>query len=271
MSHRKNNRPIDRLWKLCHMGWRTIRQGFRVFLTLFSKPSCSIVIPRRAMPKQARVRSADEPVQATFKIAYDRWQQFQQRARGEGTTASATLVAFVERYLADFPIDSASEPLRLEPEIEAYIQEIVNQQTAQKTADLEAKLAKMQAEIAALEHHLHQEIDRLNRPGEVQSSVREPEEAKPSEVDVLEEIELEIIEGELVENCDDLPQSFSIDPDNLPPDWFGISEQVLCERFGLNPKNIARHAGMRGLSTSEYLHQVTGWIYENGRYYALEE
>jgi hypothetical protein len=219
------------------------------------------------MPKKARVRSADEPVQATFKIAYDRWQQFQQRAKGEGTTASATLVAFVERYLADSPIESASQPPALEAAIAAYIQEMVNQQTAQKTADLEAQLGQMQAEIAALEYRLRQELDRLDRP----VNVRSPDADEPSAVDVSEDIELEVLEGEIVENGDEIPQPFSINPDHLPSDWFGISEQVLCDRFGLNPKNIARHAQMRGLSTSEYLHQVTGWIYENGRYYASEE
>jgi hypothetical protein len=269
MSHRRNYRPLDRFWKLCRGGWRNFWQSFRVLWGLLSRPSFYIVIPRRAMPKKARVRSADEPVQATFKIAYDRWQQFQQRAKGEGTTASATLLAFVERYLADSPIESASQSPVLEASIAAYIQEMVNQQTAQKTADLEAKLSQMQAEIAALESRLRQEFDRLDRPGDERS----PDADGPSAVDVSENIELEILEGEIIENGDDIPipQSSSIDPDHLPPDWFGISEQALCDRFGLNPNNIARHAQMRGLSTSEYLHQVTGWIYENGRYYPLEE
>ncbi|MEC4854147.1 MAG: hypothetical protein SAJ12_24460, partial [Jaaginema sp. PMC 1079.18] len=67
------------------------------------------------MPKKARKREPDELVLATFMIAYEKWQQFQKVARDEGTTASATLVAFIESYLTGARFDDEDDEAETPP------------------------------------------------------------------------------------------------------------------------------------------------------------
>ncbi|HAG81807.1 MAG TPA: hypothetical protein DCL61_11720 [Cyanobacteria bacterium UBA12227] len=54
--------------------------------------------------------------------------------------------------------------------------------------------------------------------------------------------------------------------DNLP----GLTQKALCEEFGINPTNIIRNARVRGLSSPDYLQQLTGWVYRKGKYYPPE-
>ncbi|HBE56136.1 MAG TPA: hypothetical protein DDW56_01025, partial [Cyanobacteria bacterium UBA11366] len=61
-----------------------------------------------------------------------------------------------------------------------------------------------------------------------------------------------------------------IDSDKNLDNFKGLTQKSLCEEFGINPINIVRNAKVRGLSSQEYLQQLTGWVYRKGKYYPPE-
>ena len=62
---------------------------------------------------------------ATFRVDAEYWQKFQEKARGEGATASALLVQFVKNYI-DGNIDSGIDKTRhQDSNIEVLIQNAI--------------------------------------------------------------------------------------------------------------------------------------------------
>lgn len=211
------------------------------------------------MTHDSKSRQPGDSVFATFKIPYDKWQHFQQVAQLEGKTASATLVAFIESYLSQQePSDAtptpspASEPLFSKP-LEKPLEELLENRLQEAVAPT---IARLEEKLTQLEMVLRKFDERL---GKVETSVSQWK-AHRYQPPKLVDVEVVTIEGEIANR----PSS----PTHLPTEpGIGVAERALCEQFGLNPNNLVRHAKMRGLSASEYLHQVTGWVYRDGKYY----
>jgi hypothetical protein len=211
------------------------------------------------MTNDPKSRQPGDSVFATFKIPYDKWQHFQQAAQLEGKTASATLVAFIERYLSKEEASDSSpgrssvseppSPQQLERAIEEILEARLQAVTLPKIANLEEKLDRLEIVLRKFDERL----------GKVETAVSQWK-AQQYQAPELVDVEVVTVEG------DRFPRSPH--PENtVSKDGIGIAERALCEQFGLNPDNLVRHAQMRGLSASEYLHQVTGWVYRNGKYY----
>lgn len=213
------------------------------------------------MTHDSKSRQPGDSVFATFKIPYDKWQHFQQMAQLEGKTASATLVAFIESYLSQEassepkPARSpASEPVVLQPlekALEKLVEERLQETILPTIASLEEKLTRIEIVLRKFDERL----------GKVETAVSQWK-AQRYQPPRLVDVEVVTVKG------DRSPQTPSSSHPLTEDDaGIGVAERALCEQFGLNPTNLVRHAKMRGLSASEYLHQVTGWVYRDGKYY----
>lgn len=262
------------------------------------------------IPKQVKKRHPDELVLATFRIPYQKWEQFQEAASASGTTASATLLAFIEDYLARFnagnqPVESLLQTASavtgeshlpeqspvsglvtpsetsetevsrgLSPENQLEIQKILENQFEEKIeAKLEAKLEAKFEDIELIMDRIQSQMNQLSRRlGKVEQIVEKFKETKSKNTSDFIDVDAVPIDSEL--NQPDLDRdSARGDPDANHPlteddeNDIGLTQTALCIEFGINPNTLNRHARVRGLSTVEYLHQLTGWLYRNGKYY----
>lgn len=211
------------------------------------------------MINDPKSRQPGDSVFATFKIPYEKWQHFQQVAQLEGKTASATLVAFIEQYLSPekathvSPEKSASALPSLD-QLKQLLEEMIEARWREASSP---KIASLEEKLDQLEIVLRKFDERL---GKVETAVSQ---WKAQQYQPPELVDVEVVTVE-----SDRAASSSHRPGNpAPEESIGVAERALCEKFGLNPDNLVRHAQMRGLSASEYLHQVTGWVYRNGKYY----
>ncbi len=251
------------------------------------------------IPKQVRKRQPDELVLATFRIPYQKWEKFQEAASASGTTASATLLAFIEDYLARFnaathqpelldSVEPSESPLETEvPEravseltdrselnagsdnqeiselnrdlpaaIDQQVQKLISEQISAKFEDFEPIINRIQSQVGQLSK-------RLDKVEQIVNKFKGDKKTKASEwIDV----EAVPIDSDLNEN--------DVESDANPGEYaeydefdVGLTQTALCIEFGINPNTLNRHASVRGLSTVEYLHQLTGWLYRNGKYY----
>lgn len=263
------------------------------------------------MPKQARQRKPDELVLATFMIPYQKWQDFQKAAREEGTTASAALAAFIESYLAanhssqpevtepELTESELTEPKLTEPKLteremetqlatalsknlDAQIEKAVQQKIAsfdtmldylykavrqiderlEQDAHIEQAMGQKISTFDQVLNHLHKTVIRLDERLEKVEKVAP--QFKNEEYQSLKLIEVEAV---TIESTTDTQRNL----DNNIDDIKGLTQKALCEEFGINPSNLVRNATMRGLSTSDYLNQLTGWVHRNGMYYPPKE
>jgi methyl-accepting chemotaxis protein len=244
------------------------------------------------MPKQARQRKPDELVLATFMIPYKKWQDFQKAAREEGTTASAALAAFIESYLAGNRSSQPelTEPEFLEPELDtqlatalvknldSQIEKAVEQKIAsfdtmldylhKAVKQIDERLEKddhieqaMKQKISSFDemlNHLHKTVIRIDE--RVEKVEKVAPQLKNEDYQSLKLIDVEAV---TIESTADTDKHL----DNNLDDGKGLTQKVLCEEFGINPSNLVKNANMRGLSASDYLNQLTGWVYRNGMYY----
>jgi hypothetical protein len=203
-------------------------------------------------------RQPGDSVFATFKIPHDKWQHFQQAAQLQGKTASATLVAFIERYLSQeeseaslfgAPTLSPSSAAELERIFEELLEARLPEVTTPKIASLEEKLDRLEIVLRKFD-------ERLGKLETAMSQWKAQQYQPPDLVDV----EAVAVKGDRA-----APSHRS--EHTAPEQAIGVAERALCEQFGLNSENLVKHARMRGLSASEYLHQVTGWVYRDGKYY----
>ncbi len=252
------------------------------------------------IPKQARKRQPDELVLATFRIPYQKWEKFQEAASASGTTASATLLAFIEDYLARFnaknqpelldavdsldSLDSLESPLKTEvseksvsqvteraaskPGLDKEFSELnrdlpaaIDQQMQKLIGEkIEAKFEEFELIISQLQSQVGQLIKRLDKVEHIVNKFKGNQKTKASDCIDVEAVP---IDGNLNENDGES------DANPAEDDEFdvGLTQTALCIEFGINPTTLNRHASVRGLSTVEYLHQLTGWLYRNGKYY----
>lgn len=260
------------------------------------------------MPRIAKKRQADEIMRASFSIPYAKWKQFQHIVRAKGNTVSATLVTLIEDYLiaqqtylspednSDNPTNVVKETAELETQFDC-LKEQLNQLQG-KIKELETSLDKnIEVAVATqfdnLEYKLHKlqttvkELDRRQSKFENQAN-QIP--SYPHSESTLIDIEAIPVKEEEINNGNnkESESSYLYTQENLFEEIFdvlddvkyqeksinvnvnnqGITEQALCQRFGLKPSRIVRNAKLRGLSSPEYLYQVTGWFYHNGKYYA---
>jgi len=227
---------------------------------------------------QAKKRQPNDLVLATFRIPYEKWEKFQQAATAAGTTASATLLAFIEGYLAegqtrtDAEITQKSES-KLESNVETKAKtasEVKPPEVSQLNSQLKAEIEQQIAEIEDLEtKELESQVSRINqRLDRVERKIDQLSQNKTGKSAEFIDVQAVPIDGHVSSDrvASDEHLSEQYDPENLG----GLSQTGLCTEFGINPNNLNRHANRRGLSTAEYLHQLTGWIYRNGKYYPPE-
>jgi hypothetical protein len=266
------------------------------------------------IPKQLKKRHPDELVLATFRIPYQKWEKFQEAASASGTTASATLLAFIEDYLARFNagnqpalLDSVESSLDAEvevpaasqlpeqsqvnselattevpelnrdfiPAIEPQIQKLLEAKIEEKLeAKMEEKLeekleAKLEAKIEDIEpmmHRIQSQVSQLSkRLGKVEQILEKFKGSKTKKTSEFIDVDAVPIEVESDLNQHDLESDRPLTEDDENDS--GLTQTALCIEFGINPNTLNRHASVRGLSTMEYLHQLTGWLYRNGKYY----
>jgi hypothetical protein len=253
------------------------------------------------IPKQVRKRQPDELVLATFRIPYQKWEKFQEAASASGTTASATLLAFIEDYLARFNAENQPELLDsvdsldslesqsetevseksvsqltdrselnsgletqevsgwngdLPAAIDQQMQKLISEKIAAKFEDFEPIINRLQSQVGQLSK-------RLDKVEQIVNKFKGDKKTKASE---LIDVEAVPIDSDLNEN--------DVESDANPAEYaeydqfdVGLTQTALCIEFGINPTTLNRHASVRGLSTVEYLHQLTGWLYRNGKYY----
>lgn len=194
------------------------------------------------MAKKAKTRKPSEPILATFLVADEIWQQFQDKAQSEGKTAANVLMTFVENYL----VNSAPESKQAEV------------LTAQIEAKLDRKIAEVENVLDQLQSHLSDLDCRLERIENTLTSSETLTPQNPSQIIDIDAIAVDFA----------TPESPSSRDSALTPPEIGLTEQDLCAEFGINPLNIRRNAQIRGLSRQAYLHQLTGWFYRNGLYYS---
>lgn len=239
------------------------------------------------IPKQAKTRDPNELVLATFRIPYQKWEKFQQAASAAGTTASATLLAFIEGYLAEAetgskpttpnPPESQEESDSVDPNSSKRDSELepsaVSQFNPQSTAEikqqieeiLQLKMTEFEPTIQGIQTQVNTLSKRLEQVEDRVSQLSQRKTGKGSEF-----IDVQAVSVDSHLNQDDLNNDEALNDDYNPDNLGGISQLGLCMEFGINPNNLNRHAIRRGLSTSEYLHQLTGWVYRNGKYYPPE-
>jgi hypothetical protein len=231
------------------------------------------------MPKKARKREPDEPVLATFMIAYEKWQQFQKVARAEGTTASATLVAFIESYLAgarfiDEEEEDESEPSSTsEDESNLNLEERIEQTVNVKIANVDRLLERLQDSVRDIDCRLEQ-VENMLPSGETTATEKPPKTIDIDAIAVDPDVEVQTARPFPSETSAWSPsasQTPQVNWENFgnvtAARSLGLSEQALCEEFGINAHNIERNANVRGISRQAYLHQLTGWLYRDGLYY----
>jgi hypothetical protein len=204
------------------------------------------------MRKSARARHPEEPVVATFMIPYAKWQAFKTVLEAEGSTISATLVAFIEGYLA-----AQRSPHESSQEINTRLHQI-----------LRYKVAHWEQQIATLQHRLLRTEASIEDLNFLLDRVQREQRARPVAVETLdgEEAEGEVLLGQAdvtaVQWSDELA-----DLTDGQPERAGLTLVSLCRAFGLNPNSLVSNANLRGVSLEDYLYQLTGWSYRQGRYY----
>lgn len=209
------------------------------------------------MSDDFKSRQPGDAVFATFKIPYEKWQNFQQAAQLEGKTASATLVAFIEQYLsqeAAFPSSKAPTAElpsleQLEMAIEQILEKRLRQAPLPQVTHLEEKLDRLELVLRKFDERL----------GKVETAVSQWKSQQYQPPDLVDVEAIPVMGDRSSETRQPQPTPSEAE--------IGVAERTLCEQFGLNPDTLMRHARMRGLSAAEYLHQVTGWVYRDGKYY----
>lgn len=239
------------------------------------------------IPKQAKRRDPNELVLATFRIPYEKWEKFQQAASAAGTTASATLLAFIEGYLAEAETgskpttptppesqeqsdwvqpNSSSRDSELEP---SAVSQLNPQSTAEIKQQIEAIVQLKMTEFEPTIHGIQTQVNTLSkRLDQVEDTVGKLSQRKTGKGSEFIDVQAVSVDSDL--NRDALHNDEALNDDYDPDNLGGISQLGLCMEFGINPNNLNRHAIRRGLSTAEYLHQLTGWVYRNGKYYPPE-
>ncbi|MEA5418855.1 hypothetical protein VB712_06415 [Spirulina sp. CCNP1310] len=107
------------------------------------------------IPKKARQRHPDDPVVATFMLPYAQWQAFKTIVESQGETVSATLLAFIEGYLAAMQspqgaaavIDARIDDL-LARKLEPWQEEAIAHY--QRLAQIETQMAQVEIHVETL-------------------------------------------------------------------------------------------------------------------------
>lgn len=208
------------------------------------------------MRKSARARHPEEPVVATFMIPYAQWQAFKTVLEAEGSTISATLVAFIEGYLA-----AQRSPHESSQEINTRLNQI-----------LRYKVAHWEQQIATLQHRLLRTEASIEDLNFLLDRVQREQRARPVALEMVSQLgEEEEEDGEaLPGKADATKVQWSEELADLTdgqPERAGLTLVSLCRAFGLNPNSLVSNANLRGVSLEDYLYQLTGWSYRQGRYY----
>jgi hypothetical protein len=140
--------------------------------------------------------------------------------------------------------------------IDQQMQKLISEKIAAKFEDFEPIINRIQSQVGQLSK-------RLDKVEQIVNKFKGDKKTKASE---LIDVEAVPIDSDLNEN--------DVESDTNPAEYaeydefdVGLTQTALCIEFGINPNTLNRHASVRGLSTVEYLHQLTGWLYRNGKYY----
>lgn len=187
------------------------------------------------IPKKARQRHPDDPVVATFMLPYAQWQAFKTVVESQGETVSATLLAFIEGYLAAMQSPQGAAAV-IESRIDDLLAQKLENWQGEAIRDSEViahhqRLAQLETQMAQVEIH----VETLKRRSEAR----------------LIDIDVHPVE-------------------TGPHPATALSEIELCRQFGINSHSLAHNADLRRLSIPEYLHELTGWYYHQGDYHPPE-
>lgn len=211
------------------------------------------------MRKKARPRNPEEPVVATFMIAYEKWQAFKTVIEAEGSNLSTTLVAFIEGYL-----EATRSPHQSSQEINTRLQNLLSHKTAyweQQVTTLQHRVLKAEASLESLDFLIENlQREKAARPVELEDPVTELGDPTAESEEVIT-IELDETPPP---QLPDLELS-SVYKAREEPD--GLTQIALCRAFGIRPDNLARLANQRGTTLEHYIYLLTGWSYRQGRYY----
>ncbi|MGB0563923.1 MAG: hypothetical protein ACPGVO_19310 [Spirulinaceae cyanobacterium] len=235
--------------------------------------------------KKARLRRPEEPVVATFMVAYDKWQAFKTVLEAEGTTISAALVAFIDGYLA-----AMQSPDLTSQEINQRLQYLLRHKTdhwEQQVATLRHRVLRTEAGLEQLNFAIELlQRERAARPVELEVMPVTPSDAPPFDLtsidpstsdpapldpnDVLpNEIQIHETRHHPHSASNAEAAGFTVEPSAAPATFApaGLNLAALCRAFGIKPQNLDRQANLRGMTLENYLYLLTGWSYRQGRYY----
>lgn len=176
---------------------------------------------------------------ATFRTDSDTWESFQAKAKRNGTNASSLLQRFLRDYLdgsIDSRIDDKSDNL---DGIDSRIDERI------ETA-LDSRLSDILREVDSLRSVV------LNLENVATSEATLP--AKKPVIDIPESDALPIIEAiEVLPAPDVLP---SDQADTAAPESLELNQRQICDRFGIDYKNLSKKAGTINKTSDAYIMHI---------------
>lgn len=199
---------------------------------------------------------------ATFRTDSETWENFQTKAKLNGTNASALLQRFVRDYLdgsIDVRIDSPAAPnVDIKSMIEAAINsrliiiesEVSGLKTDRHIEKTDGLLIEKLHTDLAIAHHRIDDLDKkiAALTSEETAPAKTPLIDTPVESDVLP-----IIEAiEALPARDVLPN----EADTAAPDSLELNQKQICDRFDIDYKNLSKKAGTANMTSDAYIMHI---------------
>lgn len=210
---------------------------------------------------------------ATFRADSETWENFQAKAKRNGTNASSLLQRFLRDYL-DGSIDSRIDGKSIQTDIDLDeridaaleakvdfsirdISRVANEQyerlVAEKFTGIQDALTQRDHEIESLKHELETiktaiATGKNDNTSEVTAPAKTPVIDIPVEPDVLP----------IIESIEALPA-----PDVLPsdevtaaPESLELNQKQICDRFNIDYKNLSKNAGKLNMKSDGFIMHI---------------
>jgi hypothetical protein len=200
---------------------------------------------------------------ATFRTDSDTWENFQTKAKLNGTNASALLQRFVRDYLDDKLDSRIDSPAASNVDIKSMIEAAVNSRLIliesevhglrtdrhiEKTDGL--LIEKLQTDLA-IAHHRIDDLDKkiATLTDEATAPAKTPVIDSPVESDALP-----IIGAiEALPAPDVLPSN---EADTAAPESLELNQRQICDRFDIDYKNLSKKAGTANMTSDAYIMHI---------------
>jgi hypothetical protein len=198
---------------------------------------------------------------ATFRTDSDTWENFQTKAKLNGTNASALLQRFVRDYLDDKLDSRIDSPAASNVDIKSMIEAAVNSRLIliesevsglrtdrhiEKTDGL--LIEKLQTDLAIAHHR----IDNLDKKIAALTSEATAPAKKPLIDSPVESEALPIIEA--IEAA--LPTSDVLPSDEANTAATELNQKQICDRFAIDYKNLSKKAGTANMTSDAYIMHI---------------